>query len=92
MLYGYDYELAKNSTGMDEFYFKECYVELRRLSKDALQKNDNDPLKALDFLTDKFYLEFSKSNHEIEFSKPAIRYFLIKELVACNVFPNIVGV
>lgn len=86
--YGYDYELAKNSTEMNEFEFEECYIELRRLSLKALEDNLN-PIDSLETMVEKFYIEFASSDSDIDFSKPAIRYFLIKELIACNVFPNL---
>lgn len=52
-----------------------------------LEKNNNDPVKALSSLLEFFENEISKSGTKYDHS--AIKYFLIHETISCSVFPNI---
>ncbi len=87
LLYKNSYDEAKRNSGIDEFDFEEMCSYLRNLSIDILFKNDNDPIKSLKKLCDLVEDKFSKGADK-DFSSGAIEYFLYKQLVECNVFPN----
>lgn len=87
VLYKNSYEEAKRSSGVDEFGFEEMCSYLRNLSLDILSKNNDNPIEALKTLCGLFEDKFSKGS-EKDFSSGAIEYFLYKQLVDCNVFPN----
>lgn len=88
VLYGDVYDEAKANSGLDEFQIKECYNLLRNLSIKTLNEREQNPVESLESLTLHFKNEFAVSDGE-DFSEQAIRYFLYRELIECNVFPNI---
>ncbi len=87
LLYQNSYDEAKRNAGIDEFGFEEMCSYLRNLSLDILSKNSNNPLESLKALCSLFEEKFSKGTDK-NFSYGAIEYFLYKQLVDCNVFPN----
>lgn len=87
LLYKNSYDEAKRNAGVDEFGFEEMCSYLRNLSLEILSKNDNNPIKSLEILCSLFEDKFSKGADK-NFSAGAIEYFLYKQLVECNVFPN----
>jgi hypothetical protein len=86
VLYRSSYEEARKNSGIDEFSLEEMCSYLRNLSIQVLTENNNNPIEGLKFLCDLFHQKFS--NGDINFSSEAIEYFLYKQLVECNVFPN----
>jgi len=52
-----------------------------------LEKNNDNPIEALNSLVEFFENEISKSG--IKYDRSAIKYFLIHETISCSVFPNI---
>lgn len=59
---------------------------LQDLSNSYLTKNNDNPKVSLDQLTDFFYQKLSVNG--TKFDNQAIKYYLIDELINCNVFPN----
>lgn len=59
---------------------------LRSTSDSFLSKADNNPRKALDELTS--FLEEKISVSGKKYDQQAIRFFLLDELIKCNIFPN----
>ena len=52
-----------------------------------LSKNDNNPKAALNEMVEFFYEKLSKSKI-INFDKTAILFYLLDEMINCNIFPN----
>ncbi|MCK9330496.1 MAG: hypothetical protein M0Q94_11520, partial [Candidatus Cloacimonetes bacterium] len=52
-----------------------------------LEKNNDNPIEALNSLVEFFENEISKSG--IKYDRSAIKYFLIHETISCSVFPNV---
>lgn len=61
-------------------------LHLKQFSDEELAKCEGDPQKALEKLIDHFQEKLSKSGRAFDLS--AIRFYLIDELIRCNVFPN----
>lgn len=59
---------------------------LKNISVRKLEEAQGNPVEALNLLTDYFTEELSRNNVSHDYN--AIRYYLIHNLVACNVFPN----
>lgn len=59
---------------------------LQDLSNNYLTNNNDNPKKALEQLTDFFCQKLSVNG--TNFDNQAIKYYLIDELINCNVFPN----
>jgi len=60
---------------------------LQSESDQLLTQNNNDPKAALNDLVEYFYTKLSENAFE-SFDKQAIRYYLLDEMIKCNVFPN----
>ncbi len=61
-------------------------VYLQNLSDDYLVKHSNNPREALFELVNYFKKEISSSN--TDYDELAIEFYLLDELINCNVFPN----
>lgn len=77
---------AKNSIGLEGVRIKKINVYLQNLSDNLLEKNSNDPQLAVDELVEYFETQISMS--ESEYDSQAIKFYLLDELINCNVFPN----
>lgn len=77
---------AKNSVGLEGVRIKKINVYLQNLSDSLLLKNSNDPQIALDELVE--YFETQISSSESGYDSQAIKFYLLDELINCNVFPN----
>ncbi|NQU87741.1 MAG: hypothetical protein HQ541_18475 [Mariniphaga sp.] len=77
---------AKKVVGLDKIRVGKITAYLKRESRRMLRENDNNPITALDKLTDHF-ADILKQG-EKEYDRNAIRYYLIGEIPKCNVFPN----
>lgn len=60
---------------------------LKDESDALLAKNNDDPKSALGELVEYFYGKLSAGGF-IKFDKQAIRFYLLDEMIKCNVFPN----
>lgn len=72
--------------GIDSAKTEHLRTFLRSKSNDLLTKADNNPGKALADLTN--YLEEKIGASGVTHDQLAIRYFVLDELIRCNVFPN----
>ncbi len=61
-------------------------LHLMNWSDQTLRECDGDPQRALDALTNEVITKLKVSG--VEFDEGAIRFYLIYQLIACNVFPN----
>lgn len=63
---------------------------LRSISIGTLEKHKGNPIQALDELCKYFESKFfnDESVEKFEFDHGALRYFIYKQLVECNIFPN----
>ncbi len=77
---------AKKASNIDGVRAEKTKVYLRDLSDNFLVKNSNNPKEALYCLVDYFEAEISSIN--IQYDISAIKFYLLDELITCNVFPN----
>jgi hypothetical protein len=84
------YSLARNEVdeklGLDSVKVQFIRDFLRMKSDVFLTQTSGDPKKALDNLTEYFATEIGKNGKKHDYS--AIRFYLLDELIKCNVFPN----
>ena len=74
--------IAKNTIGIDGVKVKIINSFLKDISDRFLFKSDNNPRLALDNLID-YFEEKIPNCHRV-----AIKFYLLDELIQCNVFPN----
>lgn len=86
--YGSSYKTAMDSVVMDELDYKDVLRLLKKISKKALEEADFNPMVGLENIKNYFVDKFEGAEGE-DFSEGAIKYYLIRELIECNVFPNI---
>lgn len=86
-LFGEYYTDALNETGLTEQRSEMIAALLRRMSNEYLDKSSNNPTEALNLLTDELATELANAEKAI-YSQGAIRYYLLKQLIACNIFPD----
>lgn len=85
-IYGPHFEAVDEFTDIGVLQHKKKAEYLKNYSDKVLRKCGGNPSSALDFLTE----EYSKvlGGKGIEYDESAIRFFLINELIQCNLFPN----
>lgn len=83
----YNNALVKANEKMDGVMSIIISSYLKDESDDLLNKKNNDPKLALNELVDYFYNKLSTNGFQ-KFDKQAIRYYLLDEMIKCNVFPN----
>jgi hypothetical protein len=71
---------------MGQVRVRRLALHLKNESDTILTDQKNDPQKALEVLTDR-YEKILKEKGSV-FDRSAIRFFLIDQLIKCNVFPN----
>ncbi len=79
-------EEAKNMFGLDGVRAKIISYYLKEISDDYLISNNNNPKIAIDTLANFFEQEIS--SNESNYNKSAIKFYILDELINCNVFPN----
>lgn len=77
---------AKNAAGNDGVRARKIGFYLKEISDAFLTKCNNNPKDAINALTDFFEDEISSINSS--YDRPAIKFYLLDELIQCNVFPN----
>jgi len=77
---------AENAVGLDKIMIGKIVGFLEETSLRFLAENSNNPMEALNKLTD--YLENALKQTNKHYDHNAIRYYLIAEIPKCNVFPN----
>lgn len=83
----YNSALIKANEKMDGVMSIIISSYLKDESDSLLSKNNNDPKAALAELVEYFYNKLSTNGFD-KFDKQAIRYYLLDEMIKCNVFPN----
>lgn len=84
------YSLARSEVedklGLDPAQVNFIRGFLRQKSDAELSKTNGDPKKALDNLTEYFEKELNKNGKKYDYQ--AIKFYLLDELIKCNIFPN----
>jgi hypothetical protein len=85
-IYAGTLEEAKRTAGYDGIRAKKIALYLRDISDDYLTQSDNNPKIAIENLVDYFQSEVSEINGI--YDNQAIKFYLLDELIQCNIFPN----
>lgn len=85
-IYSLAQKQAQEVVGLDSIRIASIAGYLRRLSRRKLREANNDPMQALDSLTDYIGEKLKESGKNYHYN--AIRYYLIAEIPKCNIFPN----
>lgn len=86
LIYGKSLVEVNLHTDLGHIRLLKLQVYLMRWSDRVLNACGGDPVRGLDTLTDKVLQMMGQS--DAEYDDGAVRYYLIKQLIACNVFPN----
>ncbi len=79
-------EEAKNNLGIDGVKAKKIQSYLKKVSNNHLTEKKGDAKSAIDGLISFFEIKIQST--EYNFDEGAIEFYLIDELIRCNVFPN----
>lgn len=85
-IYSHSLEAASKSVGIDHVRAVKISSFLRFTSDRFLRESDNNPKLALDKLSDFFEKEIAPSSQKLD--RTAIQFYLVHQLIQCNVFPN----
>lgn len=85
-LYGEALNMVNTMLEIDEAQDIITVMYLQDISMKKLDEALNDPVKALDSLTDYFEEKLSVTGKK--YDRAAIKFYLVNELIKCNVFPN----
>ena len=84
--YGFALSEVEAGQGIPAIKIRKVSNYLKDVSQRHLTASDNNPQTALDNLTE-FFSDFFKKDG-VNYDEMAIKYFLIHQLIKCNVFPN----
>jgi len=84
--YGYALGLVESNTDISVVKIRKIGTYLRDISTKHLYSSENNPQLALENLCEYFKDFFVKEN--LEYDEMAIKFYLIHQLINCNVFPN----
>lgn len=82
----YQFPLIEAKKSIDGVKAIKISSYLKDESDSMLAKENNNPKTALEKLVELFYSKLSENG--IKFDKQAIKFYLLDELIMCNVFPN----
>lgn len=85
-LYGEALDLVHSTLEIDEAQDLITIMYLQDISIKMLDQSSNDPVEALKKLVD--YFEEKLSLNGKEYDRAAIKFYLVNEMIRCNVFPN----
>jgi len=85
-MYGKSLEIVHDMTDIGIVKIKKISLYLKSHSDKVLIECEGNPKKALSKLIDEFSEALSSKN--IEYDESAISFFLVDELIKCNIFPN----
>lgn len=85
-LYGEALDTVYTMLEIDEAQDLITVMYLQDISIKKLDEASNDPVKALEMLVG--YFEDKLSQNGKKYDKAAIKFYLVNELIKCNVFPN----
>jgi SMEK domain len=84
--YNYALNIAEDSSDITSVQVRKIGTYLKDVSNKYLRSSNNDPEEALENLCEYFKSFFLKEN--LPFDEMAIKFYLIHQLIRCNVFPN----
>lgn len=87
-IYGVIYEEAIHQSALPEITTRKIAAWLSYRSREELEKNMNNPIISLANLTSEILEDLRNADSKEEYDQVAIRFYLLKELIKCNVFPN----
>lgn len=90
LVYNESLKVVNETLGIDEAQILISDYFLQDISVQYLNEENNDPVKALQNLVS--YFEKKISNHGKKYDLKAIEFFLVDQIIKCNIFPNIKGV
>lgn len=79
-------KIAKEKVGLDGIRARTIAIYLKNKSDSILNECNNNPRNAINKLTD--FLEGKLTSNGFICSNSAIHFYLLDELIECNVFPN----
>ena len=85
-LYGEALNMVYTTLEIDEAQDLITVMYLQDISIQKLDEASNNPVNALEKLVD--YFEEKLSQNGKKYDKAAIKFYLVNELIKCNVFPN----
>lgn len=85
-LYGEALDLVHSTLEIDEAQDLITIMYLQDISIKMLDESLNDPVEALKKLVD--YFEEKLSLNGTKYDRAAIKFYLVNEMIKCNVFPN----
>ena len=85
-VYNSSLKIVNESLGIDEAQDIIIMLFLQEMSIKFLDETADDPVAALDRMVE--YFDDKLSANGKEYDKAAIRFYLINEMIKCNVFPN----
>ncbi|WP_163381376.1 SMEK domain-containing protein [Cyclobacterium sp. SYSU L10401] len=85
-MYGKVLDDVKQSTDMSQVKLRKLSSHLKVFSDNILKQENGNPREALSFLVEHYKDQLSTLG--INYDIGAIRFFLVDQLIACNVFPN----
>ncbi len=85
-LYGEALNMVNTMLEIDEAQDIITVMYLQDISIKKLDEASNDPIKALENLVN--YFEGKLSENGKKYDRGAIKFYLVNELIKCNVFPN----
>lgn len=86
MVYGEAITVINDTFGIDEAQEIVIMFFLQDISLQYLDQTSNDPVAALNKLVD--YFEIKLGSNGKKYDRVAIKFYLINEMIKCNVFPN----
>lgn len=86
MVYGEAVDIVNETLGIDEAKDIIIMFYLQDLSMQFLDKAEDNPVTALNNLV--AYFEEKLSSNGKKYDKMAIKFYLVNEMIKCNVFPN----
>lgn len=85
-IYGESVQIINATLGIDEAQDIIIMFYLQDISMRFLEEEQDDPVRALNKLVE--YFESKLSTNGKKYDRAAIKFYLINEMIKCNVFPN----
>jgi hypothetical protein len=85
-LYIQPLKIAETEIGLDKVKVKKIQLYLKGKSNGYLTEKGGNPQEAIESMVAFFSLKLTESN--FDFDEIAAEFYLIDELIKCNVFPN----
>jgi hypothetical protein len=85
-IYGATYDKILTSANLGHVRIRRLGLYLKYKSDNVLSKTDGDPQEALEIIVKEFSARLALAG--VAFDESAIRFFLVEQLIRCNVFPN----